>query len=359
MTMARKHIIIEGERGVYHCMARCVRRAYLCGVDAYSGKNFEHRRKWVRDRLHRLSQLFVIDVFAYSVMSNHWHSVIRTRPDLLATIGDEDIVRRWMRVFPKKREGSPEERAKAVENEVTSTLRDPKRVKLLRERLGSVSWFMKSMNEYIARRGNREDEVTGRFWEGRFKCQSLLDDASILTCMVYVDLNPVRAGIADSLDDYEFTSAYDRIQACAAKQRLEKVRKSPQVAPVKRVKEIERHAVKLTAASWLVDLEGGDSPIYGLSERTYLNLVDLTGRRIHSRKEGVISSDVLPILESLEIDSDAWVKNVERYGKLFYRVAGRAENIMRAAKKAGLNWLKGKEGSRQLFKPKITLTEGV
>ena len=82
MGYARERTVREGERGVYHCHARCVRRAFLCGLDSYSGKDFGHRRKWVRDRLKNLSQLFVIDVLAYGVMSNRapWCSAHKAGP---------------------------------------------------------------------------------------------------------------------------------------------------------------------------------------------------------------------------------------------------------------------------------------
>ena len=262
-------------------------------------------------------------------------------------------MRRWMGISPRKREGSTEEQRRAIEVEVMAALRDESRVKELRSRLGSLSWFMKSMNEFIARRSNREDEVTGRFWEGRFKCQHLLDDAAILTCMTYVDLNPVRAKLADSLEDSEFTSAYDRIQSYMAKKRIDKLPESLQLSVKEQVKKGAEAADTVLDSLWLADFDGSESPVYGLTERAYLDLVDITGRAIRAGKRGVISPDVVPLLESLEIDADAWVKNVQRYGKLFYRVAGKIEEVVKAAKERGMHWMRGKGGSQQLYKPKI------
>ena len=210
---------------------------------------------------------------------------------------------------------------------------------------------MKSMNEYIARRSNHEDGVKGRFWEGRFGCQRLLDEASILACMAYVDLNPVRARIAESLENSEFTSAYDRLTAEAAKRKDEGLRiKAKREKTAKQLEQLEENARARARASWLVDLDGPEGPIERLSERMYLRLVDLTGCQIRENKRGHISSEVTPILDALDIDAEAWVENVENYGKLFYRVAGKVEELIQAAKDSSVRWFKGHQGSKALFR---------
>ena len=223
---------------------------------------------------------------------------------------------------------------------------------------------MKSMNEYLARRSNHEDGVKGRFWEGRFGCQRLLGEASILACMAYVDLNPVRAKIAESLEDSEFTSAYDRLTAESAKRKASSFAgptadrkglriKAKREKTAKQLEELEENARARARASWLVDLDGPEGPIERLSERMYLRLVDLTGRQIREDKRGHISPEVTPILEALDIDAEAWVQNVENYGKLFYRVAGKVDELVQAAKECGVSWFKGHKGSRSLFRTPV------
>ena len=83
----------------YHITSRCVRRAYLCGNDPYSGRNYEHRRQWIVDRIRLLSSLFAIDVCAYAVMRNHYHLVLKLCPEQLKDLNDNQIMERWCALF--------------------------------------------------------------------------------------------------------------------------------------------------------------------------------------------------------------------------------------------------------------------
>src|ERR1700733_3990498 len=87
----RREIVAGDEVGVYHCIARCVRRAFLCGVDPLTGNDFEHRKGWIRVRLEKLASVFAIDICGYAVMSNHLHLVLRCRPDLVADWSAEEV----------------------------------------------------------------------------------------------------------------------------------------------------------------------------------------------------------------------------------------------------------------------------
>ena len=198
------------EVGIVHVMQRCVRRAFLAGRDALTGKDYGFRREWIRRRLELLSSVFGVDVLSYAVMSNHLHLVLRTRPDVVVAWSDEEVAFRWLRLFPGQRLeehlGDPSEVA------VEMLLNAPGKVAQLRQRLSDISWFMKCLSEPIARQANKQDECTGRFWEGRFKAQKIVDEAGLLACTMYVDLNPVRAALASTPESSEFTSAFDRIR---------------------------------------------------------------------------------------------------------------------------------------------------
>ena len=343
MTTARRTVVLESDPGIYHCISRCVRRAYLCGWDAYSGNSYEHRKEWVQKRVRELSGLFAIEVCAYAVMSNHLHLVLKCDPQSVWRWSDREVARRWVQLFP----GGRDSRGASLSADpvvVGRFLEDPDRVQCCRKRLGNLSWFMRSVNETIARRANREDKCTGRFWEGRFKCQRLEDDGSIVACMAYVDLNPVRADLADCPEASKFTSVYDRLRGRQGRHRVAEtgVWTSEGTREQRRMlKEARRDA---ETDLWLCPIEHVFSrtgePARNVDLDSYLALVDWTGRQMKLEKSGAVPHELASILERLDLDTDNWVRGVKRYGSLYYRVAGRADRIAKAAKKAGQRWFR-------------------
>ncbi len=287
MTRPRSQIVSLADTPFYHCVSRCVRRAFLCGDDRYSGQNFDHRKPWLVDRLALLGEVFAIDIAAYAVMSNHYHVVLHVDQARSHGWDRDEVIRRWMLLY----RGDP-----LVHCHLRGELRSNAEYRQLdrivetwRERLASISWFMRCLNEYIARKANREDECTGRFWEGRFKSQALLDEVALLSCMTYVDLNPVRAGISETLGESEFTSIQARIlRSSAVKKGLEK-RPVPRLMPFGAGKEYG---------------EGPASLPFDL--RNYIELVDWTGRIARADKKGFISTDAPPILSDLRLSGAQW-----------------------------------------------------
>jgi len=211
MTLPRSALVSVEETPYYHCIGRCVRRAFLCGQDATSGRSYEHRREWIQTRLALLTEIFAIDVAAYAVLSNHYHLVVKLCPARADSLADDEVLRRWARIFRvpalawRARRGEPLTAAEG--NFVAAFVRERRR------RLGNLSWFMRSLNEHVSRLANAEDGCTGHFWEGRFRSQALLDEGALLTAMAYVDLNPVRAGTARTVADITFASIHDRLVA--------------------------------------------------------------------------------------------------------------------------------------------------
>ncbi len=386
--LPRAMVVDPVDVGVYHCISRCVRRAFLCGVDAVSGKSFEYRRQWIQDRMRWLAGIFGIDVLAFAVMSNHLHIVLRNRPDVIAGWSDDEVAQRWWRLFPLRREadGSP---AEPEDHELQMLVA---RVESLRSRLADVSWFMRCLSEGIARRANREDDCTGRFWEGRYKCQPLLDEAAIVACMAYVDLNPIRAGIAVTPEASTFTSAHERIQAeaptplpqpsvtqttpvqtpAAQATSAQSTTTTPTATPATPKTQATAAATARSAAQpmrrddWLAPLELASThaeesakpvPLGRASNRgclplslaEYLQLLDWTGRQIHRDKRGSIPSDRAPIVQRLGIHPDQWLHLVSHYGKLFRGAAGRPSSLQEEATRREKRWLQGSASARQVF----------
>ncbi len=304
MTRPRKALISLADTPYYHITSRCVRRAYLCGIDHYSGRNYEHRRQWIVDRLRLLSSLFAIDVCAYAVMSNHYHLVLKLCPEQLDGLDDDQIMDRWCALFKgpllvqRYRSG---EHLSAPERATVADI-----VKVWRNKLSSISWFMRCLNQPIARQANLEDQCTGKFWECRFASQALKTEEALLSCMAYVDLNPIRSGMADCPEASEYTSIQERINPAF---------------------DLEQAIVRQTQCGDLIDFNATLKPLLhfagGLTSqsqtglhyafRDYLELVDWTGRVIREDKRGFIDADLPPILQRLHISPDQWQINTTRF----------------------------------------------
>jgi REP element-mobilizing transposase RayT len=216
-SLNRSIAMPQTEIGVYHLHNRCVQQAFLCGYDAVNNIDYSHRKIWIWQKLKLLMRAFAIDLFKCSLMDNHLHLLLRNRPDLVEQWSDEEVARRWWVVCPERVE--PDGSASEPEpKELEQWLNDPERMLELRHRLSNPSWLMQIWCSYIGRRANRETEKTGRFFEERFKSVRLLDEAAVLACALYIDLNPIRAGMADTPETSDYTSAQARI--VGRKQRL-------------------------------------------------------------------------------------------------------------------------------------------
>ena len=333
---ARKEIVRQGKYGIYHCWSRCVRRAFLLGHDKLTGNDYNHRREWIIERLRLLVSNFVIDVGFLAILSNHFHVVLRTNPRRIKRMGDWEIARRWLRVYPGRRvlDGKWPE---PTEEQVKELAADKDKIKKLRKRLSNISWFMAALSEYIARRSNAEDDCTGRFWEGRFGCREVTDESALLICGLYVDLNQIRAGEALMPEESEHCSIWYRIQA------YRQLQKADWIGPL-----ADHWLAPLTLqedelGDGVYDEESGTwrKGLLPLSLEEYLTLLDFTGRQIREGKKGAIPADVAPILERLGVEPGAFVLTVKNFPKLFRRMAGRAEQMTERAAEAGRRWFQG------------------
>jgi putative transposase len=374
MALPRSKYVQAGQEGVYHCFSRCVRRAFLYGFDALTRRDFSHRKAWLVDRLRYLAAIFAIEVCAYAVMENHYHIILRTRPDIAAGWSDPEVARRWLTLFPRHRDlrGIP---IPPTEEEISALAACTERIAKLRLRLSSLSWFMGRLNEFIARAANKEDRVKGRFWESRFKCQALLDEAAIAACMVYVDLNPIRAGLAATPEESEFTSIQERIRgwqkktmttAAASREAAQEMQSgsfgrdmlmlniSAEISnPIPERVAAMRNSFEGAAlsASCLCPIQS-DSERRGILQMTateYFDLVDQSGRMTRSDKRGAVDADLAPILQRIGANPEAWLETISGFGSRFHLAAGMLSNLRIFADQLGRRWLKGVAMARTAF----------
>ena len=253
--------------------------------------------------------------------------------------------------------------------ELSMVTGNPERLAEVRMRLSSISWFMRCLAEPIARWANREDACTGRFWEGRYKCQPILDEPALAACLAYVDLNPIRAGIAETPGGSVFTSVYERIQAL--EHHRDDVNSTIKLSPLNVIDggsddgaiAASTGEVSQSRGGWLSPFElstelsrestpaSRDSNTGCLPMRfaDYLQLLDWTGRQIRQDKRGAIPSNLAPILERLQLSRDGWLDLVQGFSRLFRRAAGTPASLRRHSDKWGRRRMAGIGNSRALF----------
>ena len=370
------------EIAIVHCVQRCVRRAFLAGVDPVTGMDYGFRREWIRRRLEALASVFGIDVLTYAIMSNHLHVIVRSRHDVVAHWSDEEVAIRWLRVFPGRR--IEEHLGEPTEHDVKTLAHNVERIAEIRERLSDISWFMRSLCEPIARMANKQDECTGRFWEGRFKAQRITDEAGLLACTMYVDLNPIRAAISETLEQSIHTSAYDRIQAekgeqiesaafdlvpvathdAAAKIRstsvdqLREERRSKRRCPTGRrirrdgwlsplrvrkpVNEAEVHKQGIRASN---------KGFLDITQTDYLRLLRWTAKQREHGSGKSVPAHLRGIVARLGIDLTMWRDLVWNFQRFFGRsgCAGSPNSMSAYAESSGRRWAKGQRQVASCF----------
>ena len=209
MTTPRRLLVDPDNACDYHLVSRCVQQAHLFGRDRRTGRDCSHRRRWLVERLRLLAGSFAVEVYAYSVMGNHFHLVVRHDPKASLGWSDDEVARRWVEAFPPTADGAVDEGRKAEARELL--LGDPGRLARARRTLGSLSSFMKHLKQPVARRANLESGRTGHFFEQRFYSGALLTEEALTAAMAYVDLNAVRAGIAARIEECADASIAERL----------------------------------------------------------------------------------------------------------------------------------------------------
>lgn len=335
MTMARAHLVDPAVTRWYHCVSRCVRRAFLLGEG-------EHDRKaWIENRIRELAEIFAVSVAGFAILDNHLHLLIRLDPHVADAWTDEEVVRRWGRLHPPRdKTGQP---LPVSEQWVAERLANPGFLATARQRLQGLGWFMKCLKEPLARLANRQDGTRGAFFEGRFKSIGILDEEALLATCAYIDLNPVAAGIAKVPEAGEHTSIKQRAEHAQAQERTEDLAAA-------RGGSVAGSAASagLEESLWLCPIEDRrllgsprEGMLEGFSLGSYLLLVDYTGRLVRDGK-AAIAEGAAEILQRLGSSVEGWQARVEKLGR------GRMFGRFFAASRARLREVAERLGVRRL-----------
>lgn len=330
MPRPRKAQVSLDATPYYHCVSRCVRRAFLCGTDKITGKDFGHRRQWIEEKLLQLQAIFAIDICAYAIMANHYHVVLYINAEHATAWTEQEVIERWHRLFNGTHLTQRYLQGEALGPAERLAVGDI--ANQWRARLIDISWFMRVMNETIARQANKEDDCTGRFWEGRYKSQALLDEKALMACMAYVDLNPIRAKLTETPETSDYTAIQQR---------------------AKRAQQAHSPNHPTQQPTHLMTFSGypGTNRTEGLPFRLtdYLDLVDWTGRVIREDKRGHIPEALPPILTRLSIDPEHWLYMSQHFESRFKGLVGSIYRLKQACRQLGYQRTTGFTACRQLL----------
>ena len=331
MRLSRAEIFDPSEIVAVHAMARTNRRCFLLGHDPLSGKNFDHRKRWIEDKLQLLASAFGIDLLAFTCLSNHIHLVLRSRPDVVQTWDDTEVARRWWTLCPKRkvrREVDGQKLwfpAEPNEFDLNSIRNDPVKLADIRRRLSDISWWMRLLCQYIAMRANGEEgEGLGRFWQSRFKAVRILDEETLLACAAYVDLNPIRAALAETLETSDYTSVQRRIASLASDSEedanaeeasVDSRGNRPRVDEFLSPVAIDERNDPLGPRPSQSKKRCSDKGFLAMTEADYLTILDWLARNTVAGKRGSTPADAPAIFDRLGIDSAAWSLMVTNFGR--------------------------------------------
>ncbi len=329
--------------GTYHVFNRTSRKLHLMGVDPASGKDLSHRKKFIVDRLRGLSRYFCIDVFAYAVLSNHFHLVVRNRPDSVEKLSDADVAQRWLMICATDRNEAGEP-LPPTESQINAALSDPNKIAVWRLRLSNPSWLMKMACQYIAIRCNKEDDCTGKFFAERFKMVALLDEAAVIACMAYVDLNPIRAGLAGSLEEYETVSIRERLETLDGttiepEQWLIRLPRRRELNERRNANEVNQ----LDVSSLSIGIE--------MSIEDYVDMLQwLASRSKHVAVHGLSKSDEThQFILNQGLDPSKLADAASEFEQYFYTAAGSTSSLARETRRRAQRWTKAP--GRKLLDP--------
>jgi len=383
--LARVEIFAADEIAIVHVMNRTVRRCFLFGEDAVSGKNYDHRKVWIDEQLTHQAKHFGIDLLCQAILSNHFHLVLRSRPDVVKEWSDAEVARRWLMLCPERRD----EKRRPLEPttfEINSIANNKEKLATVRSRLSDLSWWMRLLSQNIAQRANKEDGEVGKFFQARYRAVRLLDETAILACAAYVDLNPIRAAMAKTIEKSDFTSAQKRAAGLRCEGSVGSVQcsENPDAGDASHAGDTGLDGEHLAQAGSSpaeerrgygtgnscrhlapVELKGrggetgpcvhkagarcSNKGFLPMSTAEYLTLLDWTARQQRSGKAGATPKQFATLFQRLGISAEAWKGLVANFGRLFNVVAGKPVTVENHNSRSGSHRYRTRPAVRDLL----------
>lgn len=346
VALPRKKLLSDRPIALYHCWSRCVRRAFLCGKDPVTGKDFSHRRQWILTRLGQLAALFAIEIAFHAEMANHLHEMLRTRPDVAKRLGRQEVARRWL-IIARLAKCLVDQVTPPSQDEIDELAKDKRRIIKLRKRLSSISWFMGTLLENVARRANAEEETTGKFWDGRFRSRECVGDEAVLLCGLYIDLNPIRAGEARSPETARYSSIYQRLQSQGMR-RDSRHRPDCWLAPLTWDAQLKTDdPARYTSRT---GCRASDMGMLSITLDGYTQLLKWVARIVRGSQDCRIPRDLDSMLDHLQVEPTAWEGTFAAMETGFCRAVGPPEALAELARQKGLRCMKGMSAARRIFR---------
>jgi len=341
--LARVEVSAADEVAIVHVMSSTVRWCFLRGDDPVTGRNYDHRKVWIDEQIVHQAKHLGIDLLCQAIMSNHLHLVLRSRPDAFRDWNSEGVAHRWLMLCPERRD---EERRppQPTEFEINRIVNNEEKLASLRSRLSDISWWMRLLCQNVAQRANREDNEVGKFWQARYRAVRLLDEISIVSCAVYVDLNPIRAAISETIAESDLTSAQKRLLNLQSQTKIQQasaesdskvvtttaavgndpvvaldLHSSQHLAPV----ELNEHAGQTGADANREGVRCSNKGFLSMSTGQYLSLLEWTARQQRVAKRGRKPKWIRRLFNRRGISASVWNELVRNFGRLFSIVAGK------------------------------------
>ncbi|MCA9132300.1 MAG: hypothetical protein KDA45_04070 [Planctomycetales bacterium] len=329
MTAARSRIVDLSVTRWYHCISKCVRGAFLLS-DKEAKFPPRDRKAWLEQRIEELTGIFAISVAGYAILDNHLHALLRV--DENKHWSAEEVVRRWFQLYPPR--GKGRKLVPITDELVAKQARDEKWVATRRKRLQTLGWFHKLLKEPLSRMVNKAEDCSGSVFEGRYKSIAVIGEEALLSVNVYIDLNPLAAGLAATPEECPYTSLKQRVEHAKCAGRTDDL----SVAMLGSV-AASQAAEGLEEANWLIPIEDRrrlDSSREGMQEGftlgNYLLLVDFTGRLFREGK-ATIAPELAAVFDRLGSSAEFWETRLMklRKGRLLGRFLATSRECLRAA----------------------------